>query len=505
MSAAGIIRSVGAEPCRPWPRHILPQAGWAALALALRDDPLVLLALWADTVQVHALFLDETAGTVLPVSAFVEDGAYPALSPARPGAAWFERMVQDLWGHVASGSTADRSWLDHGYWPLTHPLSLRPGMPPASPEPPDFPAFPPDVMQLPVGPLAGLVEEAAHVRLAVHGSRVVRAESRLGYAHKGTLALMRGKSPRTAARFAARLSGDATVAHALAFATGAEAALAVTAPPRAAGLRTIMAEMERIAVHLGDLTTLARLAGHARLAEQCGVHRETCLRAAEAAFGHRLMMDCVVPGGVAVDIQTDGDEAILRAVGTLSAELPELRRAVETGSFADTLVGRGVAGRDDVVALAVGGVAGRAANRPFDARRFSAGTAVPDAISAWSPVVETAGDACARNRIRLSEIADSLHLVSAALERLPARGGTDGALTVALPQTSGEGIGCAESARGDVWHWLRLDHGQIAAVFPRDPGWALWPLAERALVGAAAEECGLIRASFSLPASGMDL
>ena len=56
-----------------------------------------------------------------------------------------------------------------------------------------------------------------------------------------------------------------------------------------------------------------------------------------------------------------------------------------------------------------------------------------------------------------------------------------------------------------MWHWLRLDHGQIAAVFPRDPGWALWPLAERVLENAAADDADLIRASFALPASGMDL
>ncbi len=80
-----------------------------------------------------------------------------------------------------------------------------------------------------------------------------------------------------------------------------------------------------------------------------------------------------------------------------------------------------------------------------------------------------------------------------------------GPVSVALPQVSGEGIGCAESIRGDVWHWLRLDHGQIAAVFPRDPGWALWPLAEHILPYAYPEDVDLIRASFALPASAMDL
>ncbi len=110
------------------------------------------------------------------------------------------------------------------------------------------------------------------------------------------------------------------------------------------------------------------------------------------------------------------------------------------------------------------------------------------------------GDAVARQHLRLNEIADSLRLVSTALESLP-----DGPLTVALPQESGEGIGCAELMRGDVWHWLRLDHGQIAACFPRDPGWSLWPMAEQVLANARAEDADLVRTSFALPASGMDL
>ena len=78
-------------------------------------------------------------------------------------------------------------------------------------------------------------------------------------------------------------------------------------------------------------------------------------------------------------------------------------------------------------------------------------------------------------------------------------------MTAVLPQVSGEGIGCAESGRGDIWHWLRIDHGQIAAAFPRDPGWGQWPAAERALVGARADDVDLIRTSLGLSASGMDL
>jgi Ni,Fe-hydrogenase III large subunit len=110
------------------------------------------------------------------------------------------------------------------------------------------------------------------------------------------------------------------------------------------------------------------------------------------------------------------------------------------------------------------------------------------------------GDPAARARVRITEIGESLRLIGTYIESLP-----DGPTSVALPMNSGEGIGCAESIHGDVWHWLRLDHGQIAAVFPRDPGWALWPLAETMLTGALVEDVALIRCSLGLPASGMDL
>ncbi|HST75998.1 MAG TPA: NADH-quinone oxidoreductase, partial [Acetobacteraceae bacterium] len=59
MTVADLIRAGSAEPCRPWPRHVLDPAAWGAMAAALESDAsLDLLALWADTTSVHALFLD---------------------------------------------------------------------------------------------------------------------------------------------------------------------------------------------------------------------------------------------------------------------------------------------------------------------------------------------------------------------------------------------------------------------------------------------------------------
>ena len=498
MTAANdIIHSAEADICRPWPRRILSHDAWSALAHASIAESWTLLAHWADTVQAHALFLDPEALTVVPVSTVVEAGNYPALSPILPGAAWYERMIHDLWGHTADGGTDARPWLDHGTWPQSRPMATRPEQRTVA-EP--LVVAGPDQgggMMLPLGPIWGRLDEAAHLRLTLNGPIIQRAEALLGFTHKGTLTLMRGKSPRAAARFAARLSADATVAHSVAFALATEAATDVEAPARAAALRIVMMEVERIAAHLDNLAEVGRLAGSETVRTRCGLLRENLLRASDAAFGHRLMMDCVVPGGVATDIAEGGPQVILRALGDIASQMETIRRLHDGPALSSRLSGLGRAGGRSAATLGAGGVVGRASGRVFDVRTvFSPGYP----MLAPRLAIRNEGDALARQHLRIFEIAESLRLVSSALDTLP-----EGALTVALPQVSGEGIGCAESVRGDVWHWLRLDHGQIAAAFPRDPGWALWPLAERVMENHSADDADLIRTSFALPASGMDL
>ncbi len=497
-AASALIREGEAAQCRPWPRYVLTLPVWDAMRGALAEETgLVFQGLWADTAQVHALFL---APEPLIASVPVERGLYGALSPWRPGAALFERMVTDLWGHRAADALDPRPWLDHGRWPLLRPMSARPVPNAAQPEPWEpLPADGAGLVQIPVGPIQGTVAEPAQFRIAAAGEQVVRLEARLGYAHKGALLLMRGKSPRVAAQVAARLSGDSTVAHSVAFARAVEAALRVEAPPRAASLRGITAELERVANHLGTLRAILGAAGSAALASSLSALRESVLRASGGVFGHRLMMDFVVPGGVVGDVAAEGVAALLAAVELVAAGMAGVARAYDRSiSIADRVSGTGVAPAEAVVRFAPGGVVGRAAGRPFDARR--ALPYPPYGDVAFDVPVRGDGDVDARVRVRLAEIGESLGLLRALLAALP-----DGPSLAALPSGSGEGVGWAEGARGDVWHWVRLDGGTVAAVFPRDPSWLHWPVLEAATAGALLEDVPLIRESVGGCCSGADL
>ena len=480
MSSADIIRAAPAVPCRPWPRYVLSGDQW----LALVPDGLTLQALWADTEAAYALFTS-AAGQVLLASTAVRDGAYPALSPRFAAAALMERMVHDLWGHRAEGALDSRPWLDHGRWSVAHPLAARHGPPQDASDYAFRPAG--ELMQIPVGPVVGDPAEPAHLRIHADGEVAASVELRLGYAHKGSLLLMRGKSPRAAARFAARLSADATVAHSVAFARAAEAALAVEAPPRAIMLRGAMAEIERVATHLGDLA--AACAARPRLSLRLGWHREQMLRAALAAFGHRMMMDCVVPGGLAADILPHGAAALRTAADALSADLPAL---APTGLG----VGVGVVPAAALAMFAPPGIVGRAGGSAVDARQSPGYPPYP----AGAPPTLPGGDVAARLHQRLREAAISLDLLRDWLDSLPA-----GGVSQTLPNGSGEGLAVAESPRGAAWHWLRLDGGLIASAFAADPSWRLLPVQEAASAGALLDEVSLIDRSFAGARSGMDL
>ncbi len=501
--ATGLIRRGVPQGCRPHERFLLDAAGFAALPSALAAEPgLALLSLWAEPGFLHAAFLDEAEGALLLASTATEEGSYPALSPARPGAARFERAIRDLWGVTAKGGLDGRPWLDHGRWPVTAPLSAKPERSSGIPLQPEFlPIAGEGWHQIPVGPVHAGVIEPGHFRFTVQGELVVRLEVLLGYTHKGTLGLMQGKSPRAAARYAARISGDTTVTHSLAFALAAEAASGAEVPPRAVAWRAAMLEIERIANHLNDWGFICNDAAFAYPHARCGILREGLLRANMAAFGHRLMMDRIIPGGLAVEPGLDAEAPLLAALEAIEAEIPALLSIYEThASLQDRVVGTGILKPELARLFAAGGPVGRASGRAFDARRALPHAPYDKLVIALPVLAE--GDVDARVRIRVAELQESIGLVRRILASLP----EGDELHTPLPQRGGEGIAAVEGFRGEILTWMALDDGGlIRAVFPRDPSWLQWPLLEAAIEGNIVADFPLCNKSFNCSYSGVDL
>ena len=500
--ASDLIRRGAPQGCRPFERYLLTPEKFAALRDALPSEPsLALLSLWAEPGLVHVTFLDEAEGGLLLASVPASEGGYPALSPARPGAVRFERAIRDLWGLAGERAVDLRPWLDHGRWPVTTPMVQRAPRQAGPPLQPEFlPTEGEGWHQIPVGPVHAGVIEPGHFRFTVQGELVVRLEQLLGYTHKGTLALMIGKSPRAAARFAARLSGDSTVAHSLAFALAAEAAMGAEVPRRAMLLRAAMLEIERIANHLNDWGFICNDAAFAWPHARCGVLREGVLRASAAAFGHRLMMDVVIPGGLSIDLPQGAEAPVLAALAAVEAEMPSLLAIYDShASLQDRVVGTGIVRAELAARFAAGGFIGRASGRAFDARMslpHAPYDALPIALS-----TQAEGDVDARVRVRVAELKESIGLVRILFGALE-----PGEVHQPLRQAGGEGIAAVEGFRGEILTWMALDDGGlIRAVFPRDPSWLQWPLLEAAVEGNIVADFPLCNKSFNCSYSGVDL
>jgi Ni,Fe-hydrogenase III large subunit len=487
-----------------WPRTVVDKAAWNECAEALGRGEGVLFALFAEADCVHMALrgAGDDATRILTVK--VEGGRYPSVGAHHAPAIRLERAIRDLFGHAPQGLPDERPWLDHGKWAITMPFAEKRRL---AREIHDtgyafLPAEGEGLHEIPVGPVHAGIIEPGHFRFTANGEAVVRLEERLGYVHKGTERLMAGAPLEHAAKLAGRVSGDSTVAYAYAFARAAEAALGAAPPPRAVYLRALMAELERIANHLGDFGAICNDASFVAIHAHCGVLREEVLQAADASFGHRLMRDCIVPGGVAVNLKKEGEARLRALLSTISQHFPDLVAIYgDTPSLQDRTVTTGIVTPELARRFAPGGYVGRASGRAFDARRALAYPPY-DELQFDVPVLPE-GDVNARVWIRIREIEQSLALIQQILDRLPG-----GAIKASLPEAREEREAAAmvEGFRGDIFVWLRLaTDGGVLRCHPRDPSWFQWPLLEAAVEGNIVADFPLCNKSFNCSYSGHDL
>ena len=464
-----------------WTPSLVERQAWEQTAERLRAGEVSLLSLWGEPGSAYMALLDATsAARVLRLPC--EGGRFPSVGRLHAPAIRLERAMHDLAGLEAEGAPDRRPWLHHR---APYPFLTAEGE---------------GLHQIAVGPVHAGIIEPGHFRFTVNGETVVRLEQRLGYAHKGIDALMSGASLERAATLAGRVSGDSTVAYALAFAQATEQALGAPVPARAVWLRALAGELERLANHLGDIGAVCNDASFSIMHASCGFLRERVLRTSHACFGHRLMMDLVVPGGVRRDLTTDGAALLTALVAFIRNRFPELVDLYEnTASLKDRTVGTGVLSPALARQFAAGGYVGRASGRHFDARR-TPGYAPYGELRFDVPSVQ-AGDVNARVWIRIQEVEQSLALVEQIIARLPA-----GTTCHPVAASAGEGVALVEGFRGDIFAWVRLGaDGRVERSHLRDPSWFQWPLLEAAIEGNIVADFPICNKSFNCSYSGHDL
>ncbi len=470
----------------PYPRFVLTPEMWVDVAHDLGES-LDMLGLWADGEQVHMALFEPSSDMFAVASVTVKNNQYPAISQFHLPAMRFERTIQDLFSIEAKGLPDGRPWLKHDD---DNPYQF-------------LPVEGEGLHEIPVGPVHAGIIEPGHFRFTAFGETVVRLEERLGYAHKGVEKLLEGRDIDGAAKLCARISGDSTVAYSTGFARAVEAALEVDIPERAQWLRALMAELERLANHFGDIGAICNDAAFALMHAHTAILREDVLQAADECFGHRLMMDRVIPGGVSSDLSPAGVDLLRRLLAALNGRFNQLAKGYDNNvSIKNRTSGAGILTADLARHYAAGGVIGRASARCFDARKLFPCPPY-DRLEFSVPTVK-AGDVNARIWIRIQDVWQSLSLIEQILNKIPA-----GDIHSDLPQPSDgecEGMSMVEGFRGDILTWVKLaKDGTIIRCHPRDPSWFQWPLLEAVIEKNIVADFPLCNKSFNCSYSGHDL
>lgn len=476
-----------------------------------------LLALWAGGQQddassaiVYAALQLEPGVLVLELQIAHPEAAYPGLEQIYPAASRMQRAMFDLSG-VRSTDPDRRPWLRHDAWPeRSFPLRAArvAGEENSDRSPLAADAYPflrvqgDGVHEIAVGPVHAGIIEPGHFRFSVVGEKVLRLEERLGYVHKGIerrfteLPILEGH------RLAARVSGDSAVAFSWAYCQALEGIAHCAIPPRAAWLRALCLELERIANHLGDLGALGNDVGFAFGMAQFSRLKEEMLRAGEAVFGQRYLMDALTPGGMRVDIASGDLYRLAECADYLAQEVRALREIYdEHDGVRDRFSGAGRVPPELATRLGLTGLAGRASGQEFDARIDMPCAPYDELAPARSG--RTEGDVAARVALRFDEIQESCRLIERILGKLP--GGSCRA-EIVPPQDPAVGLGVIEGWRGPVL--VALESGRDGAIrrcHAHDPSWQNWPVLEHAIIGNIVADFPLINKSFNLSYSGHDL
>jgi Ni,Fe-hydrogenase III large subunit len=470
-----------------------------------------LVALWASRDMyaetcVHAAFLAGAGGIVLHLRLAGAEQSYPGIADLFPAAARMQRAIADLSG-LRSTDPDSRGWLRHaawpqGFWPLIDaPASLTAAEPGIDRY--DFVRVEGEgVHEIAVGPVHAGIIEPGHFRFCVVGEKVLKLEERLGYVHKGIERRFTELPILEGYRLAARISGDSAVAFSWAYCQALEGMAGVEVPRRAAWLRALCLELERMANHLGDLGALGNDAGFAFGLAQFSRLKEHLLRATEAALGARYLMSAVTPGGTRFDLTAENARNLARVAQEIAAEVHTLRTIYdEHEGVRDRFTGAGAVAPALAAQLGLTGFAGRASGQAFDLRVDL--PCAPYAQLAPMKCGQSAGDVAARVAIRFDELLESCRLVGRIVEALPIGAHI---VSVPVPDDGASGVGLIEGWRGPTLVALEAGTaGSIRRCHPHDPSWQNWPVLEHAIIGNIVPDFPLINKSFNLSYSGHDL
>ena len=385
----------------------------------------------------------ESKAKLFIVSCYIQN-SYESITPNNPALHLFEREIYENWGI----KPIDHPWLK--------PVRKMDG----------YSFLKSDDAQtheVGVGPVHAGIIEPGHFRFLCNSERINHLEIQLGYQHRGVEEMIK-QSPTI--QLAESICGDSTIAYALTFAKAIESLSGIKVDKKSNLIRQIALEMERIAVHIGDLGAIAEDIAYKMGSAVFGVTRTLVINTMLEICGSRFGKGLIKIGGVNFDIDKEMSTNIASTIEEVEFRVDKMMNAMNNNlSVLSRLENTATISSKHAKEIGMVGMAARACGIKIDARKFD--------DQDFKIITTEGGDVHSRFYLRYKEIKESKRIIINLLNEL------EGEIEnknekINLAQNSFV-TSITEAWRGELVHTVITDeNGNIEQYKIKDPSFNNW-------------------------------
>jgi Ni,Fe-hydrogenase III large subunit len=362
-----------------------------------------------------------------------------------------------------------------------------------------------EVHQVAVGPIHAGVIEPGHFRFMCHGEKVYDLEIMLGYQHRGVEELFK-KSRGYNNRLAESVCGDSVIAYNLAYSHAMEDLSNTAVTDKAQIIRRIALEMERMAIHIGDLGAVAGDIAYSMGASVFGVTRTLIINTMLELCGSRFGRGFINVGGVNFDIDKNMSDKIVKTLDEVSKTVDRTTKVMlKSPTVISRLERTGVVNTDNAKSLGAVGMAARASGVDIDSR-FDFNDKWYTSLDVVKPFKAT-GDVHSRFKLRYKEVKQSIQIVKKLLKKLESDN-NESLKNVPKTELSPNSfvVSIVEGWRGEVVHTAVTGaNGELLRYKMKDPSFTNWYMLAMAVRNNGVSDFPLCNKSFNLSYCGNDL
>ena len=319
----------------------------------------------------------------------------------------------------------------------------------------DATQFDTDELVINMGPQHPSTHGVLRVVLKLDGERVVDADCVIGYIHRGIEKLSENRDWTQIILLTDRMDYVAAATNNLGYCQTVEKLMRIEVPRRARYVRTLLAELQRIASHCLWLGTHAMDIGAMTVLLYAFREREFVLDLFEEFCGARLTYNSMRIGGLPLDVPPGWDRKVLSFCDLMEGKLNDYETLLTNNRiWLKRTRDVGVISADEAIGLGLCGPPLRGSGVPRDVRKDEPYAAYDELE--FNVPLGSRGDTYDRYLIRMDEFRESLRLIRQAVEGLP-EGPIMGKVPRLLKPPAGETYHAIESPKGELGYFIVSD------------------------------------------------